>query len=98
MRRRVRLDQTRARLERWRAQHGGRYDVTLLQARVAAWSPAAEDFATKLRRHKRTPGPELDHILKLQVGWSIDDIVAAIAHAVKYDAFDARAVERIQTS
>jgi hypothetical protein len=73
----------------------GRYDVTLLQARFAAWGPVAEDFATKLRRRKRTPGPELDHILKLQVAWSVDDIVAAIEHAAKYDAFDARAIERI---
>jgi transposase len=73
----------------------GRYDVTLLQTRFAAWGPAAEDFATKLRRRKRTPGPELDHILKLQVTWSVDDIVAAIEHAAKYDAFDARAIERI---
>jgi len=73
----------------------GRYDVTLLQARFAAWSPAAEDFATKLRLRKRTPGPELDHILRLQVTWSVDDIVAAIEHATKYDAFAARAVERI---
>lgn len=73
----------------------GRYDVTLLQERFAAWSPSAEDFATKLRLRKRTPGPELDHILKLQVTWSTDDIVAAIEHATKYGAFDARAVERI---
>jgi hypothetical protein len=35
----------------------GRYDVMLLQARFAAWGPAAEDFATKLRVRKRTPGP-----------------------------------------
>ena len=73
----------------------GRYDVTLLQARLAAWGPSAEDFAVKLRRRKRTPGPELDHILKLQVSWSVDDIIAAIEHATKYDAFAARAVERI---
>lgn len=73
----------------------GRYDMTLLQARFAAWGPAAEDFATQLRRRKRTPGPELDHILKLQVTWSVDDIVAAIEHATKYDAFAARAIERI---
>lgn len=73
----------------------GRYDVTLLQERFAAWGPAAEDFATKLRLRKRTPGPELDHILKLQVAWSVDDVVAAIEHATKYGAFDARAVERI---
>ena len=73
----------------------GRYDITLLQERFAAWGPSAEDFATKLRLRKRTPGPELDHILKLQVTWSIDDVVAAIDHATKYGAFDARAVERI---
>lgn len=73
----------------------GRYDVTLLQERFAAWGPSAEDFATKLRLRKRTPGPELDHILKLQVMWSVDDVVAAIEHATKYGAFDARAVERI---
>jgi transposase len=73
----------------------GRYDVTLLHERFAAWGPSAEDFATKLRLRKRTPGPELDHILKLQVTWSTDDIVAAIEHATKYGAFDARAVERI---
>jgi transposase len=73
----------------------GRYDVTLLQERFAAWGPSAEDFATKLRLRKRTPGPELDHILKLQVTWSVDDVVAAIEHATKYGAFDARAVERI---
>lgn len=73
----------------------GRYDVTLLQERFAAWGPSAEDFATKLRLRKRTPGPELDHILKLQVAWSVDDIVAAIEHATKYGAFDGRAVERI---
>ena len=73
----------------------GRYDVTLLQAHFAAWGPAAEDFATKLRLRKRAPGPEFDHILRLQVTWSVDDIVAAIEHATKYDAFAARAVERI---
>jgi len=73
----------------------GRYDVTLLQERFAAWSPSAEDFATKLRLRKRTPGPELDHILGLQVTWSTDDVVKALEHATAYGAFDARAVERI---
>lgn len=73
----------------------GRYDVTLLQERLAAWGPAAEDFATKLRMRKRYPGAELDHIVKLQVTWSADDIVQALAHATAYGAFDARAVERI---
>lgn len=73
----------------------GRYDVTLLQERFAAWGPAAEDFAIKLRLRKRTPGPELAHILALQATWSADDIVKALAHATAYGAFDARAIERI---
>ena len=73
----------------------GRYDITLLHERFVAWGPTAEDFATKLRLRKRTPGPELDHILKLQVTWSVDDIIASIEHATKYGAFDGRAVGRI---
>jgi transposase len=73
----------------------GRYDVALLQERFAAWGPSAEDFATKLRLRKRAPGPELDHILALQVTWSADDVVKALEHATAYGAFDARAVERI---
>ena len=73
----------------------GRYDVALLQERFAAWGPLAEDFAIKLRLRKRTPGPELDHILKLVVTWSADDIVKALEHATAYGAFDARAVQRI---
>lgn len=73
----------------------GRYDVALLQERFKAWGPSAEDFATKLRLRKRTPGPELDHILTLQVTYSTDDVVTALEHATAYGAFDARAVERI---
>jgi transposase len=73
----------------------GRYDVTILQERLAAWGPAAEDFATKLRLRTRTPGPALDRLLALQVSWSVDDVVAALEHATKYGAFDVRAVERI---
>jgi len=76
-------------------KYRGRHDVTLLQERLAAWGPSAEDFATKLRARKRYPGAELDHLVKLQVTWSIDDIVKALAHATAYGAFDARAVERI---
>jgi transposase len=73
----------------------GRYDVTLLCERLAAWSPAAEDFARRLRERKRYPGPELSHIVGLVLTWSADDIVAAIEHAMRYDAYEARAVERI---
>jgi transposase len=73
----------------------GRYDVTLLCERVGAMGPGAEEFAGRLRRAKRYPGPELSYILGLQLAWSGDDIAQALAHALKYDAYDARAVERI---
>jgi transposase len=73
----------------------GRYDVTLLSARLAAWGQSAEDFAARLRARRRYPGPELSHILGLQLTWSADDIVAALEHAMRYDAYDVRAVERI---
>jgi transposase len=73
----------------------GRYDVTLLTARLAAWGPSAEDFAARLRTRRRYPGPELSHILGLQLTWSADDIVKALEHAMRYDAYEVRAIERI---
>jgi transposase len=73
----------------------GRYDVTLLCERLAAFGPEAEEFAERLRTAKRYPGPELSYILGLQLGWSGDDIAKALGHALKYDAYDAHAVERI---
>ena len=73
----------------------GRYDVALLCERVAAWGSDAEEFAERLRGAKRYPGPELSHILSLQLCWSADDIAKALAHALRYDAYDARAIERI---
>jgi transposase len=73
----------------------GRYDLELLLARMAAWGPAAEEFARRLRAAKRFAGPELTHILGLQLTWSADDIVSALEHALEYEAYDARAVERV---
>jgi transposase len=73
----------------------GRFDVTLLAARLAAWGPVGEDFARNLRTRKRYAGAQMNHILGLQVTWSADDIVKALQHAIQYDAYDARAVERI---
>jgi hypothetical protein len=72
-----------------------RYDVTLLLERLAAWGEVAETFGQKLRQRKRYPGPELNHLLGLQLTWSAEDIVEALHHALRYDAYDARAVERI---
>ena len=72
-----------------------RYDLTLLLERLAAWGEVAETFGQRLRRKKRYPGPELDHIIGLQLTWSAEDIVQALQHAMSYEAYDARAVERI---
>ena len=72
-----------------------RYDVTLLAERLAAWGEVAETFGARLRARKRYAGPELTHLLGLQLTWSAEDVVAALEHAMRYDAYDARAVERI---
>ncbi|HEX7116090.1 MAG TPA: IS21 family transposase [Steroidobacter sp.] len=72
-----------------------RYDLTLLTERLAAWGEVAETFSQRLRDRKRYAGPELTHILSLQLTWSAEHVVAALEHAMRYDAYDARAVERI---
>lgn len=72
-----------------------RHDLAILHERFRAWGPSAEDFATRLRERKRYAGAELNHIVGLVVTWSADDIVKALEHAARYDAYDARAVERI---
>lgn len=72
-----------------------RYDLALLTERLAAWGEVAESFGARLRVRKRYPGPELTYILGLQLTWSADNVVAALEHAMRYDAYDARAVERI---
>lgn len=72
-----------------------RYDLTLLLDRLAGWGEAAETFGQRLRERKRYAGPELNHLLSLQLTWSAEDIVAALEHAMRYDAYEARAVERI---
>jgi len=72
-----------------------RYDLILLMERLAAWGEVAETFGERLRARKRYAGPELTHLLALQLTWSTEDVVAALEHAMRYDAYDARAVERI---
>lgn len=72
-----------------------RYDLELLLERMEAWGPVAAEFARRLQARKRFAGPELSYILGLQVTYSADDIVRALEHALSYEAFEARAVERI---
>ena len=72
-----------------------RYDLILLTDRLNAWGEVAAAFAHRMRSRKRYAGPELSHVLDLQLTWSIDDIVGALEHAMRYEAYDARAVQRI---
>ncbi len=78
-----------------RASHRRRYDIALLLDRLGAWGPEAEAFGQRLRTSKRYAGAELNHVIGLQMTWSADDIVKAMVHAMRYHAYDARAVERI---
>lgn len=80
---------------KWAQLRRGRYDIELLSSRFEQWGAVAEEYARRLREAKRYVGPELSHILNLQVTWSADDIVRALKHALEYRAFDAHTVERI---
>jgi transposase len=75
--------------------HRRRLDITLLLEKLISWGEIAHVFARRLQQKKRSPALELDYILGLQMRWSADDIVRALSHAMNYDAYDARAVERI---
>lgn len=75
--------------------HRRRYDLTLLLERLGEWGEIAQAFGKRLQQKKRTPGPELSYIIGLQLRWSADDIVQALAHAMNYDAYEARSIERI---
>jgi transposase len=72
-----------------------RYDSALLIGRLAQWGDLARDFGTRLQQRARYPGPELSYIIGLQIRWSADDIVLALAHAMDYGAYEASSVERI---
>ena len=69
--------------------------MILLTQRLEAWGEVAADFARRTRDRKRYAGPELSHVLDLQLTWSVDDIVGALEHAMRYEAYDARAIQRI---
>lgn len=72
-----------------------RHDIGLLADRLATWGDEATLFAARLSEQQRCSGAHMAHLLGLQVQWSLDDIVAAIRHALDYQAYDAKAIERI---
>jgi len=76
--------------------HRRRYDLTLLLERLAEWGELAQAFGKRLQQQqKRYTGAELSYIIGLQLRWSADDIVQALAHAMSYGAYEARSIERI---
>jgi len=57
---------------------------------------AAEDFLKGVqRKHPRNAGLHARMILQLKGSYTADDINAALAHAVRYYAYDAASIERI---
>ena len=76
-------------------QRRSKYDLDLLVERLGDWDPLAREYARLLRNHRRYPGPELTRILELQLRWSLDDLVAAMRHAMDYGRYELAALERI---
>jgi transposase len=72
-----------------------RYDVECLLRRIAEWGDTAADFARRLKEAQRYAGLELTRLLNLQLEWSLDDLVAAMRHALDYRCYEVRAVLRI---
>jgi transposase len=74
-------------------------DLDLLAPIFLAWGPAADEYLTGLKRtQSRTVAHHVAHILELKRRYSPDDIVIALEHALRYHAYDARAIDRILAS
>jgi hypothetical protein len=81
-----------------RANHGGK-DLDLLVATFLGWGPVAGEYLAGLKRTQaRTVAHHVGHILELKRRYVPDDIVVALEHALRYHAYDARAVDRILAS
>ena len=78
-------------------EHGRRerVDIDKVVERFQVWGDDAARFAARLRGRQRYAGQELSGILALQSQYSIEDILAAVRHALDHDACNARALHRI---
>lgn len=73
-----------------------RYGLEPVKARFLEIGEAAEVFVAGLKeRYPRNCGFHARYILQLKQRYHADDINRALAHAEKYRAFDAKAIERI---
>lgn len=74
-------------------------DLDMLAPIFLAWGPVADEYLTGLKRtQSRTVAHHVAHILELKRRYNPDDIVVALEHALRYHAYDARAIDRILAS
>jgi transposase len=79
-----------------RATSEERYGVESIRDQFLALGDGAEEFLIGLAAKRvRSAGLWLRLILALKEHYNADDIAAALRHAVRYHAFDAKAIERI---
>jgi hypothetical protein len=60
-----------------------------------ALGDGADDFLTGLKQRHRNCGFQARYILRLKEHYHCEDIQTALNHAMKYHAFDGKAIERI---
>mgnify|MGYP001598639739 CR=1 FL=1 len=77
----------------------GRRELEMLLPAFEQLGPAAAEFVTGLKRAQpRTLAHHLAKILELKRRYNPDDITVALEHALRYHAYDFRAIERILTA
>lgn len=73
-----------------------RYGLEPLREAILALGPAAAEFLAGLeKRQSRNAGFHARFILDLRQEYAADDIHRALQHALRYQAFDGKAIERI---
>ena len=72
-----------------------RLPASELLRRFETWGTTAATYARRVADRKRYASVELGRILDLQRLYSAEDLLAAIEHAMRYAAYEARAVQRI---
>lgn len=74
----------------------GKNELDVLVEPFLVIGPAAPDYLAGLKRTQgRIVASHLARILELSRRYALDDIAIALEHALRYHAFDARAIERI---
>ena len=72
-----------------------RYGLEPVKDAFLALGDGADDFLTGLKQRHRNCGFQARYILRLKQHYHCEDIHAALMHAMKYYAFDGKAIERI---